>query len=42
MNPEMVALAKQLRRRNRKTGECPSFRAIAAELEQRGYILWLD
>jgi hypothetical protein len=38
MKPEMVALAKRLRRRNPKTGERRSLRAIAAELEQQGYV----
>jgi len=32
MNSEVVALAKRLRRRNPKTGERKSLRAIAAEL----------
>jgi hypothetical protein len=38
MKPEMVALAKRLRRRNPKTGERRSLRAIAAELEQQSYV----
>ena len=38
MNPELVALAKRLRRRNPKTGERKSLRAIAAELERQGYV----
>jgi hypothetical protein len=32
MNPELVALAKKLHRRNHKTGERKSLRLIAAEL----------
>jgi hypothetical protein len=35
MNPELVALAKRLRRRNPKTGERKSLRSIAAQL---GYV----
>jgi hypothetical protein len=38
LNPELVALAKQLRHRNRKTGERKSLRSIAAELARRGYV----
>jgi DNA invertase Pin-like site-specific DNA recombinase len=38
MNPELVALAKKLHRRNPKTGQGLSLRSIAAELEQRGYV----
>ena len=38
MKPELVALAKRLRRRNPKTGERLSFRAIAAKLEGEGYM----
>ena len=36
MNPELVALAKRLRRRNPETGEGKSLRAIAAELARLG------
>jgi DNA invertase Pin-like site-specific DNA recombinase len=38
LNPEVVALAKRLRRRNPKTGERKSLRAIAAELARLGYV----
>ena len=37
-NPELVALAKKLHRRNPKTGERKSLRAIAAELARLGHI----
>ncbi len=37
MNPELVALVKRLRRRNPKTGERKSLRAISRELEVMGY-----
>ena len=36
MNPELVALAKRLRRRNPKTGERRSLRSIAVELAKLG------
>jgi DNA invertase Pin-like site-specific DNA recombinase len=36
-NPELVALAKQLRRRNRKTGERLSLRAIAPSSSGGGW-----
>jgi DNA invertase Pin-like site-specific DNA recombinase len=35
---EVIAQAKKLRRRSRKTGRSPSLRAIAAELAARGYL----
>jgi hypothetical protein len=38
MNPELVALAKRLRRRNPKTGQRLSLRAIAAELAAQGLV----
>jgi hypothetical protein len=38
MNPEVVALAKRLRRRNPKTGERKSLRSIAAELARQGHL----
>jgi hypothetical protein len=38
MNPELVALAKRLRRRNPKTGERTSLRAIATELARLGHV----
>src|SRR5262245_29389423 len=38
MNPELVALVKNLRRRNPKTGERKSLRSIAAQLAQLGYV----
>ena len=38
MNPELVALAKKLHRRNPKTGQRLSLRAIAAELERQGHV----
>jgi hypothetical protein len=38
MNPELVALAKMLHRRNPKTGQRLSLRAIAAELERHGHV----
>jgi len=38
MKPELVALAKRLRRRNPKTGQRLSFRAIAAKLEREDLI----
>jgi len=38
LNPELVALAKQLRRRSRKTGERKSLRSIAAEPAAMGYV----
>jgi DNA invertase Pin-like site-specific DNA recombinase len=38
MNPELVALVKKLRRRNPKTGERKSLRAIASELAKLGHI----
>jgi hypothetical protein len=38
MNPEVVALAKRLRRRNPKTGERKSLRSIASELAVMGYL----
>jgi DNA invertase Pin-like site-specific DNA recombinase len=38
INPELVALAKRLRRRNPKTGERKSLRAIAAELAKLGHV----
>ena len=38
MNPELVALVKKLRRRNPKTGQRLSLRAIAAELAQLGHV----
>src|SRR5262249_14537604 len=38
MNPELVALAKRLRRRNPKTGERRSLRSIAAELAKLGHV----
>jgi hypothetical protein len=38
MNPQLVALAKRLRRRNPKTGERKSLRSIAAELAQLGHV----
>jgi hypothetical protein len=38
MNPEVVVLAKRLRRRNPKTGERRSLRSIAAELAAMGYL----
>jgi hypothetical protein len=37
LNPELVALVKRLRRRNPKTGERKSLRAIAAELASLGH-----
>jgi hypothetical protein len=36
MNPEVVDLAKRQRRRNPKTGQRLSLRAIAAELAPQG------
>ena len=38
MNPELVALVKRLRRRNPKTGDRRSLRAIAAELAKLGHM----
>jgi DNA invertase Pin-like site-specific DNA recombinase len=38
MKPDMVAIAKRLHRRNPKTGERRSLRAIAAELATLGYV----
>jgi DNA invertase Pin-like site-specific DNA recombinase len=38
MNPELVALAKRLHRRNPKTGQRLSLRAIAAELAAHGLV----
>jgi hypothetical protein len=38
MDPELVALAKRLRRRNPKTGERKSLRSIAAELANLGHV----
>jgi hypothetical protein len=38
MNPELVALAKMLNRRNPKTGERKSLRPIAAELAKLGHV----
>jgi hypothetical protein len=38
MDPELVALAKRLRRRNPKTGERKSLRAIATELARLGHV----
>jgi len=38
MNAELVALVKKLRRRNPKTGQRLSLRAIAAELAQLGHV----
>ena len=38
MNPELVALAKKLHRRNPKTGERKSLRLIAAELASMGHL----
>jgi hypothetical protein len=38
MNPEVVALVKRLRRRNPKTGERRSLRAVAAELAKLGHV----
>jgi hypothetical protein len=38
MNPEVVALAKRLRRRNPKTGERKSLRAVAAMLAELGHV----
>jgi hypothetical protein len=38
MNPELVALAKRLHRRNPKTGQRLSLRAIAAELASQGLV----
>jgi DNA invertase Pin-like site-specific DNA recombinase len=38
MNPELVALAKRLHRRNPKTGQRLSLRAIAAELAAQGLV----
>jgi DNA invertase Pin-like site-specific DNA recombinase len=38
MNPELVALAKKLRRCNPKTRERKSLRAIAAELAAMGHV----
>jgi hypothetical protein len=37
MDPELVALAKRLRRRNPKTGE-RTLRSIAAELARQGHL----
>jgi hypothetical protein len=37
-NPELVALAKRLRRRGRTKGERLSYRAVAADLAKRGYL----
>jgi DNA invertase Pin-like site-specific DNA recombinase len=37
MNPELVALVKKLRRRNPRTGERKSLRAIATELAKLGH-----
>jgi hypothetical protein len=38
INPELVALAKRLRRRIPKTGEQKSLRSIAAELARLGHV----
>jgi DNA invertase Pin-like site-specific DNA recombinase len=38
LNPELVAMAKRLRRRNPKTGERRSLRSIAAELARQGHL----
>ena len=38
MNPQLVALAKRLHRRNPKTGQRLSLRAIAAELASQGLV----
>jgi hypothetical protein len=38
LNPELVALAKKLHRRNPKTGERKSLRSIAAELAAMGHV----
>jgi hypothetical protein len=38
MNPELVALAKRLHRRNPETGQRLSLRAIAAELASQGLV----
>ena len=38
LNPELLALAKRLRRRNPKTGERKSLRSIAAELAKLGHL----
>jgi hypothetical protein len=38
MNPELVALVKRLRRRNPKTGQRLSLRAIATELAKQGQV----
>jgi hypothetical protein len=38
INPEVVALARRLRRRNPKTGERKSLRSIAAELARLGHV----
>jgi hypothetical protein len=38
MDPELVALVKRLRRRNPKTGERKSLRAIAADLANLGHV----
>jgi hypothetical protein len=38
MNPELVALARRLRRRGRTKGERLSYRAVAADLAKRGYL----
>jgi hypothetical protein len=38
MNPELVVLAKKLHRRNPKTGQRLSLRAIAAELARQGQV----
>jgi hypothetical protein len=37
-NPELVALARRLRRASPKTGKRLSVREIAAELERAGYL----
>jgi hypothetical protein len=38
MNPELVALAKRLHRRNPKTGKRLSLRTIATELATQGLV----
>jgi hypothetical protein len=37
-DPSLVAMAKKLHRRNPKTGQRLSLRAIAAELERHGHV----
>jgi DNA invertase Pin-like site-specific DNA recombinase len=38
VNPELVALVKRLRRRNPKTGQRKSLRAVAVELAKLGHV----